>query len=212
MKIEQHEEGHAFVVHYKGWKNKCPRLIGLALNARRWDECVSSTNLVKLDEAGRALQEELRLLHSAVPLAEAMDEAAAQPKLEAAANAKTGKLTLPPELVELLGKDWDLVNRHHYLLVLPSTVTANDVIAEFRKVYRKKKLVGLGVFDQFTTGLKRALDGSIGRGLLYRFERQQLRDVTEKNKRTELSEMYGPVVLVRYLGTAGACTIRRFNG
>jgi hypothetical protein len=85
------------------------------------------------------------------------------------------------------------------LLIIPASVSANDLIEEFGKVYRKKKIVGLGVFDQFTAGLKRALDANIGRGLLYRFERIQLQQTMEEQSGLPLSEIYPPVILLRYL-------------
>lgn len=117
-----------------------------------------------------------------------------------------GKFFILTEITDIIGKDWAIVNEHKHLLVLPASATINDLLEEFGKVYRKKKIVGLGVFDQFTNGLKRALDTHIGRGLLYRFERIQLQQILEKHPGVSLSEIYPPVVLLRYLCTRGILT------
>lgn len=165
----------------------------------RWDEAVMEESLVRIDEEGLALQESLRKRHGSMDPTDpaAISDIAKSPGF---GPYKAGKMIIPEEITDILGKDWDFVNRRHLLQLLPASITANDVLVEFRKVYRKKKIVGLGVFDQFTMGLKNALDSYIGRGLLYRFERLQLKQTMEANRNTPLSEIYGPVVLARYLG------------
>ncbi len=115
---------------------------------------------------------------------------------------KLGKFLIPSEVADIAGKDWDLINRHHYLLTVPAKLSASDMIEEFRKVYRKKKIVGLGVFDQFTNGLKKALNSFSGRGLFYKFERIQLRTHFSSCAYSALSEVYGPILIVRYLCTS----------
>lgn len=155
---------------------------------------------MKLDEDGLALQEELK----AKFLKQGQDDDDVSPEdkdKRASGQFKVGKFYVANELTSILGKDWDIINRNHHLFVLPASITANDLLEEFQKVYRKKKIVGLGVFDQFTSGFKNALDAYIGRGLLYRFERLQLAQIIEAHPDKPLSEVYPPVLILRYLRT-----------
>lgn len=150
-----------------------------------------------------ALQEELKAKHNGH--SPGSEEEAEQSSDPSSAPFKVGKFFVPTEITDIIGKDWAIVNEHKHLLILPASVTINDLIEEFGKVYRKKKIVGLGVFDQFTGGLKRALDANIGRSLLYRFERIQLQKTMEANPGVPLSEVYPPVILLRYLCTNPCC-------
>lgn len=153
---------------------------------------------MKLDEDGLALQEELKAKF--LKNGHEDDDTTPEDKdKKASGQFKVGKFYIANELTSILGKDWDIVNRHQHLFILPASVTANDLLDEFQKVYRKKKIVGLGVFDQFTAGFKQALDAYIGRGLLYRFERHQLAQIMAAHPDKPLSEVYPPVVLLRYL-------------
>lgn len=163
----------------------------------RYDERVPESSIVELNEDGLALQEELKAKHNG--RSPGSEDDLDHPTDPGSAPFKVGKFLIPTEITDIVGKDWAIVNEHKHLLIIPASVSANDLIEEFGKVYRKKKIVGLGVFDQFTSGLKRALDANIGRGLLYRFERIQLQQTMEEQSGLPLSEIYPPVVLLRYL-------------
>lgn len=174
--------------------------------------------MVKMNSDGLALQEKLRSsISSRVSMGKVSMAAKKESSLTKSSSTctdelkekevmiansvpfKIGKTQIPIELTDILGKDWDFVNRKHFLQKLPSSISAFDVLVEFRKVYRKKKIVGLGVFDQFIEGLNKVLDAYIGRGLLYRFERPQLLSIFENRGEVSLSKIYGPIVLIRYL-------------
>lgn len=157
------------------------------------------SSILKLNEDGLALQEELKAKHNGI--SPGSEDEAEQLSDPSSAPFKVGKFFIPAEITDIIAKDWAIVNEHKHLLVLPASTTIDALLEEFGKVYRKKKIVGLGVFDQFTTGLKRALDTHIGRGLLYRFERIQLQKIIEKHPGVPLSEIYHPIVLLRYLCT-----------
>lgn len=162
--------------------------------------------IVKMNSEGLELQRKLKATHTrggpngsmASPGEEGSQESKDKESL-GQGPFKVAKTVIPVEITDIIGKDWDFVNKKHHLHKLPAAVTAHDVIGEFRKVYRKKKLVGLGVFDQFVDGLIKALDAYIGRGLLYRFERPQLLEVSSQHPGRPLSHIYGPIVLLRYL-------------
>jgi mortality factor 4-like protein 1 len=186
-----------YFVHYRGWKEK-------------WDEWVQAESIVKLDEAGLVLQERLKTTGGTqveTDEIEAGEESTGEKSDESVAAdgsgpIRFGKVVVPLEIVRLLNLDWRLVAKEHRLLVLPASPSAADLIADFRSKYRKKKMVGLGVFDQFTDGLLRFFDVCLGRALLFPFERCQLSDLMHQGgKPFSPATIYAPIHLLRMLRT-----------
>lgn len=168
----------------------------------RYDEVVSEAHLVKLNEEGLALQEKLKSQFNGIsPYGQGDQMSFEEEPGKDPRNGplKIGKFMVPTELTDILSKDWDIINNRHHLFVLPAAMSSSDLLEEFCKVYRKKKIVGLGVFDQFLSGLKSALDEIIGRSLLYKFEKVQLSNILKDNPNARLSEVYPSVMILRYL-------------
>lgn len=185
-----------YFVHYRGWKEK-------------WDEWVQVESIVKLDAAGLALQEKLKTsggtqveTNEIETGEESTGEKSDEPNADGSGPIRFGRVVVPLEIVRLLNLDWRLVAKEHRLLVLPASPSAAGLIADFRSKYRKKKMVGLGVFDQFTDGLLRLFDVYLGRALLFPFERCQLSDLMQQSdKAFSPATVYAPIHLLRMLRT-----------
>lgn len=210
LKIDENRAPNKYLIHYKGWKEK-------------WDEWVSAKSIVKMEEEGLRLQESLnndgtrsveddtKVFVQAVDSEGIVDIGSPSRQMEisedqrqaqtAAGSVKYGKMIVPLKLIQALNIDWRLVNRDHKLLTLSSSPSVSDLIADFRSKYRKKKMVGLGVFDQFTSGLKKLFDVYLGRGVLYPFERVQLRDIMTSQRSGSPSDIYPVIHFIRMLST-----------
>ncbi|RMZ82479.1 hypothetical protein DV737_g2022, partial [Chaetothyriales sp. CBS 132003] len=90
------------------------------------------------------------------------------------------RITIPDHLKNLLVDDWENVTKSLLLVPLPSRAPANFIIDSYFEEEKLNRRLGTGdadILEEFCAGLKVYFDKSIGKILLYRFERGQLAEV-----------------------------------
>lgn len=90
------------------------------------------------------------------------------------------RITIPDHLKSLLVDDWENVTKSLLLVPLPSQAPANYIIDSYyneEKVMRRLGSAEADVLEEFCSGLKVYFEKSVGKILLYRFERSQLAEV-----------------------------------
>lgn len=103
-------------------------------------------------------------------------------------NRPSIRVSIPDHLKNLLVDDWENVTKSLLLVPLPSQAPANFILDEYfngEKTNRRLGSVEADILEEFCSGLKIYFEKSIGKILLYRFERAQLNEVRlEKNPRS----------------------------
>ena len=90
------------------------------------------------------------------------------------------RITIPDHLKNLLVDDWENVTKSLLLVPLPSQAPANFIIDSYfneEKMNRRLGSAEADVLEEFCSGLKVYFEKSVGKILLYRFERSQLAEV-----------------------------------
>ena len=90
------------------------------------------------------------------------------------------RITIPDHLKNLLVDDWENVTKSLLLVPLPSQAPANYIIDSYfedEKMNRRLGSAEADILEEFCAGLKVYFEKSIGKILLYRFERGQLAEV-----------------------------------
>ena len=91
------------------------------------------------------------------------------------------RITIPDHLKGLLVDDWENVTKSLLLVPLPSQAPANFIIDSYyneEKMNRRLGSAEADVLEEFAAGMKVYFEKSVGKILLYRFERSQLADVS----------------------------------
>ena len=91
------------------------------------------------------------------------------------------RITIPDHLKGLLVDDWENVTKSLLLVPLPSQAPANFIIDTYyneEKMNRRLGSAEADVLEEFCAGMKVYFEKSVGKILLYRFERSQLADVS----------------------------------
>lgn len=91
------------------------------------------------------------------------------------------RITIPDHLKNLLVDDWENVTKSLLLVPLPSQAPANFIIDTYyneEKMNRRLGSAEADVLEEFCAGMKVYFEKSVGKILLYRFERSQLADVS----------------------------------
>ena len=94
------------------------------------------------------------------------------------------RITIPDHLKNLLVDDWENVTKSLLLVPLPSQAPANFIIDSYfneEKMNRRLGSAEADVLEEFCSGLKVYFEKSVGKILLYRFERSQLAEVSSDN-------------------------------
>jgi hypothetical protein len=102
------------------------------------------------------------------------------PQEDAFYNRPSIRFTLPDHLKNLLVDDWENVTKSMLLVPLPSSAPANYIFDEYFNAEKKNRLIGSAeadILEEFVAGLKIYFEKTIGKLLLYRFERPQLAEV-----------------------------------
>lgn len=120
------------------------------------------------------------------------------------------RLPLPDHLKNILVDDWEMVTKSQLLVPLPSQKPANYIIDQYFSEEKKNRNLGTeaNILEEFCMGLKTYFEKSLGKILLYRYERQQLAEVRkywESGKWPEwegkgVGDCYGGEHLARMLG------------
>ncbi|QPG74341.1 hypothetical protein FOA43_001668 [Brettanomyces nanus] len=109
-------------------------------------------------------------------------------------------VSVPTEIKLLLVKDWENITRNEKLVSLPSKSSANKVLKDFSKKVCREDFaddVKLDNYLEIIESLKMLFNQSLGTLLLYRYEREQYKEMIQKYDRLEFSEIYSPIFLLR---------------
>lgn len=130
-------------------------------------------------------------------------------KEEVYENSLRFELTLPDLVRSLLVDDWENVTKHLQLPNVPAKIPANQVLDEWFAYEEKQRAPDTASIDKLKEvidGIKIYFKNSLGRTLLYRFERFQFTDVYYRTRdpKDELAgksmgDIYGPEHLLRLL-------------
>ena len=93
------------------------------------------------------------------------------------------KIPVPDYIKSLLVDDWEEVTKNLSLVPLPAPKPVNQIIDEYYAEEKEKRFEGsadMDFLDEVRQGLKEYFEVSLGRMLLYRFERQQFLEAKAK--------------------------------
>ncbi|KAK3946438.1 chromatin modification-related protein eaf3 [Diplogelasinospora grovesii] len=98
-------------------------------------------------------------------------------------NRPCVKLPIADHLKAMLVDDWENITKHQQLVPLPHPNPVNKIFADYLKFERMNRQSGsasIDVLEETIAGLKEYFDKSLGRILLYRFERPQYHEMYEQ--------------------------------
>ena len=112
-------------------------------------------------------------------------------------------LQFPPDLVELLINDRDLVNNQNHLLSIPPTQPSLTIRSIFDTYLEQQindcSLAEVLAIRTLISSFVDMFNVALGKCLLYRFERLQLRELLEKSSSSiVLCDQYGSIHLLRF--------------
>ena len=120
------------------------------------------------------------------------------------------RLPIPDHLKALLVDDWENVTKNLSLVPLPSAHPVNEILTAYLEEEKLKRRPGSAEWDlveEVVAGLKEYFDQTLGRILLYRFEREQYFQVRKKMEKGDAkfmdktaSDIYGAEHLCRLFG------------
>lgn len=93
------------------------------------------------------------------------------------------RIPLPDHLKGLLVDDWENITKSLQLVPLPHPHPVSEILAEYRVhegERRRPGSVDADILDEVCQGVREYFDRSLGRILLYRFERQQYLEVHDQ--------------------------------
>lgn len=93
------------------------------------------------------------------------------------------RIPLPDHLKGLLVDDWENITKSLQLVPLPHAHPVSEVLAEYLAQESEKRRPGsvdADILEEVVQGVREYFDRSLGRILLYRFERQQYLEVHEQ--------------------------------
>ncbi|KAL9609140.1 MAG: hypothetical protein Q9167_006068 [Letrouitia subvulpina] len=86
------------------------------------------------------------------------------------------KIPMPDALKSLLVDDWEKVTKELSLVPLPAEMTVNAILDAYKKEEQEIRRAGSAeadILEEVVSGMKDYFDATLGRILLYRFEREQ---------------------------------------
>ncbi|KAI0006967.1 MRG-domain-containing protein [Xylariaceae sp. FL0662B] len=119
------------------------------------------------------------------------------------------KLIVPDVLKALLVDDWENITKNNQLVPLPHPHPVTKILEDYAASEIPKRPAGsshIDILEETLAGLKEYFDKSLGRILLYRFERAQYADMHKKWNSNDpefqgktASDTYGPEHLMRLM-------------
>ncbi|KAF2497586.1 MRG-domain-containing protein [Lophium mytilinum] len=193
---------YLYKVHYKGWKNTwddwvpedrlrklSPENKELAhnlrhdmLQAQRNQRSVPASSKKKTQSSTRG-SEERQTSVAAGPRGQKRGRDYEIEKEESFQSRLAVRIYTPDRLKSLLVDDWENVTKNQQLVHLPSKKPASlilDEYFEFEKARRRAGSAEYDILEEVVQGLKEYFNKSLGRILLYRFERQQFFEIHER--------------------------------
>lgn len=117
---------------------------------------------------------------------------------------------MPDRLKSLLVDDWENITKNLQLVQLPSSEPAGVILDKYQEwalSSGSKNSTERDILEEVVAGLKEYFNKSLGRLLLYRFEREQFYDIytrieqpTDELCGKTLAEIYGGEHLLRLFG------------
>eukprot|EP00095_Tigriopus_kingsejongensis_P005322 snap_masked-scaffold123_size333416-processed-gene-2.3 protein:Tk05322 transcript:snap_masked-scaffold123_size333416-processed-gene-2.3-mRNA-1 annotation:"mortality factor 4-like protein 1" len=109
------------------------------------------------------------------------------------------RIKIPDELKPYLVDDWDYLSRQRKLVILPARITVDQVIQDYirQKTRGQKHHPRESAILEVTSGLNEYFNVMLGSQLLYKFEREQHSDILKEHPDTPMSQLYGPIHLLR---------------
>lgn len=124
------------------------------------------------------------------------------------------RILMPDSLKSILVDDWEKVTKEQKLAQVPSPTPASQFLNDYYSAEantREPNSADADILEEVIAGVKEYFNKSLGRILLYRFERQQFYDVHKsiesgsgEHTGKTLCEMYGCEHLLRLFGTCEA--------
>ncbi|GIY51177.1 mortality factor 4-like protein 1 [Caerostris extrusa] len=116
------------------------------------------------------------------------------------------KITLPDALKDWIIDDHDLVNRQKKIVQLPARITVDHILANYvRERVSTKALTKVwedSVVD-FSNRMRELFNVSLGKSLLYKFERPQYSQMLKDHKEIKMCQLYGAAHLTRLVCKIG---------
>ena len=119
-------------------------------------------------------------------------------------------INIPDHIKSILVDDWENVTKNLSLVPLPSKPSANEILTSYFDEEKNKRHLGspeADLLEEVVAGLKEYFEKTIGRLLLYRFERQQYLEVynavqagTGEYEGKSMGDIYGAEHLSRLFG------------
>jgi len=106
------------------------------------------------------------------------------------------KIDVPNILKKKLGEDWEFITCQKYLAFVPRKPSVSDIMDLF-VIYLQENKIIIARIDDLITDLKLYFDKALGTFLLYRFERDQYRNILQEFPDQNLSQIYGFEHLLR---------------
>ncbi|KAK9470184.1 MRG-domain-containing protein [Dipodascopsis tothii] len=219
---EEMRDKIAYLIHYKGWKSTWDEWLPQE-RVLRWTE--ESLRMQKeLKQA--ALQDMKKKKAGLSPTQDAKDSPAPavhkrrEPAKDDALGQRGPKkrrrdqdydkeeeyfkrpeihIAIPTALKNQLVDDWERVTKNQQLIPLPRTPTVQVVLDRYMATVAKKRSgsAEADIFDEVLAGIKIYFNRSLGKILLYRFERQQYLDIKKTHPDDEPCDVYGAEHLLR---------------
>jgi mortality factor 4-like protein 1 len=120
------------------------------------------------------------------------------------------RLFIPDSLKSILVDDWEKVTKEQKLAQVPSPTTASQFLTEYYDSEAENRRPGSAdadILEEVIAGVREYFNKSLGRILLYRFERQQFYEIHKsiesghgEHAGKTLCDMYGCEHLLRLFG------------
>lgn len=116
---------------------------------------------------------------------------------------------MPDNLKAILVDDWENVTKNTQVVMLPATVSVNEILDAFTKEEKTKRTTSAerDILEEVMMGIREYFDKAIDKILLYKFEREQYRLLRSKleSRAAEFADkgpldIYGAHHLIRLFG------------
>ncbi|KAF9874503.1 hypothetical protein CkaCkLH20_08066 [Colletotrichum karsti] len=119
------------------------------------------------------------------------------------------KLAIPDHIKAMLVDDWENITKNNQLVPLPHPHPVDEILNDYLAYERPNRDDGsanMDILEEVVAGLREYFEKSLGRILLYRFERPQYHEVRkvwekakEDDKHKSVCDTYGPEHLCRLM-------------
>ncbi|KAF2732030.1 mortality factor 4-like protein-like protein 1 [Polyplosphaeria fusca] len=192
------KDGFQYKVHYKGWKNTwddwvpedrlrklTPENRELANNlrhevlaAQRAAKAQPAPSKKKIYGSTRGSEERQTSVSAAAQRGQKRFRDQDLEKEETFQNRRAVRIYMPDRLKSLLVDDWENITKNLQLVQLPSGKPSGVILDEYlASQNRRAGSAEADILEEVIQGLKEYFNKSLGRLLLYRFEREQFLDI-----------------------------------